>query len=299
MRGLKKYSNHISAVVTVADGGGSTGELRKDFDMVAPGDIRRCIGALANNEELFSSLLEYRFLKDKKSLGGHTLGNIWITALTDYYGSFEKAIQVTSEIFQTSGRVLPSTLDNVNLCVEYADGTTLEGEHHLDEYVKKIKRVFFKKEVHGYKEAVDAIAQADLIIIGPGSLYGSLIPNLIIGEVREAIVNNQNAVKVYVANCSTERTQTKDYTIGDHIKAIETHAGDGLFNYCLVNSKILKTSTDAGKLGEINNITTDEETIGNVAIVKSDVVSSINPLYHDSEKLAAAIIELYNQNKKR
>jgi uncharacterized cofD-like protein len=153
LRGLKKYSNQISAIVTVADGGGSTGKLREEFDMLAPGDIRQCISALAHDEDLFSDLFEHRFSNDKKILGGHTLGNIWITALTDHFGSFEKAIEVTSEIFQTAGKVLPSTLDNVHLCVEYEDGTTLKGEHHLDEVVKKIKRVFFDKKDIGLNMA--------------------------------------------------------------------------------------------------------------------------------------------------
>jgi len=297
LRGLKKYSNHISAIVTVADGGGSTGKLRKEFDMIAPGDIRQCIGALAHDEGLFSNLLEHRFSTDKKILGGHTLGNIWITALTDYFGSFEKAIEVTSEIFQTAGKVLPSTLDNVDLCVEYEDKTVLKGEHHLDEVVKKINRVFFEKKVEAYEKAVKAVSEADLILIGPGSLYGSLIPNLIIKGISDAVVNNKKAVKIYIANCSTERTQTRNYLVDDHIKVIKEHADTDLFDYCLVNNKILAQSEDEAKIGEINNITTEKDVIDGVKIVKADLVSRENPLYHDSDRLAKAVIELYNKVK--
>ncbi len=299
LRGLKIYSSDISAVVTVADGGGSTGKLRKDFDMVAPGDIRKCIGALAINEELFSSLLEHRFPKNKRSLGGHTLGNIWITALTDYYGSFEKAIEVTSEIFQTAGRVLPATLDNVNLCIEYEDGKILKGEHYLDQIVKKIKKVYFDQHVRAYGEAVKTLADADLILLGPGSLYGSLIPNVIISGIRKAITENRNALKIYIANCSTERTQTPNYTIDDHLSEIRKHVKSKLFDICLVNSKVLKRSQDHMRLGEINNITTDKADIDGIRICRDDLIDDKNPLFHDSKKLARAIIELYNKNKKR
>lgn len=296
IRGLKKYSNQITAIVTVADNGGSTGLLRKEFDMLAPGDIRRCITALSCNEELFSDLFEYRFSKDKKIFGGHTLGNIWLTALTNHYDSFEKAIEVTSEIFQTAGRVVPSTLDNVELSIEYDKGVILKGECHLDEEMEKVKRVFFDgKKVKAYEEAVKDIKSADLIVIGPGSLYGSLIPNLIIEDISKTIAGNKKAIKLYVANCSTERTQTRNFSIADHIKTIDEHAGRRLFDYCLVNSKIVSQSKEEEKLGEINNITTDQNEINGVKIVKEDVVSEKNPLYHDSAKLAKAIIDLYNK----
>lgn len=296
LRGLKKFSNQISAIVTVADGGGSSGELRKEFDMPAPGDIRQCIGALAYNEDLFSKLWNYRFSKDKKLFAGHTLGNIWITALTDHFGSFEKAIEVTSEIFQTAGRVLPSTLDDVNLCIEYENGKVLKGEHHLDEVVSKIKKISFdKKNVQAYDAAVSDIVSADLIVMGPGSLYGSIIPNLIIPGIRDAISNNKKAVRIYAANCSTERTQTRNYQIEDHIRAIYDHTGLELFDYCLVNSKIMAQSKDETKLGEINNITTSKNEIDGVEIVKEDLVDRKNPLFHDPDRLAKAIIDLYNR----
>jgi uncharacterized cofD-like protein len=231
LRGLKKYSSDISAIVTVADNGGSTGELRSDFDMLAPGDIRKCIGALAYNEELFSTLLEYRFSHDKKCLGGHTLGNIWITALTEHYKSFEKAVEVTSEVFQTAGKVLPSTLDNIDLQIQYQDGSVLEGEKYLDEVTKPIGKIALnKKSVRAYKKAVLAIEKADLIIVGPGSLYGSILPNLLVSGIRNAVITNKQALKVYVANCSTERTQTPNYTVDDHIAAFKIHTGKKLFD---------------------------------------------------------------------
>ncbi len=298
LRGLKQYSTHISAIVTVADEGGSTGQLREDFDMLAPGDIRKCIGALASDESLLSNLFEHRFSKEKKLFGGHTLGNIWITALTDYFGSFEKAVEVTSEIFQTAGRVLPATLSNIDLVIKYEDGKTLKGEHYLDEILKKIVKVTLTKpSAAAYDKAASAILNADLVIVGPGSLYGSIIPNLLIKGIRDAVIQNKKAVKVYIANCSTERTQTRNFSIEDHIKEIKKYGGKKIVEYCLVNSKILRSTEDETVLGEIHNITTNKKESEGVKIVLSDVIDDKNPLFHDSDKLAKSLIELYNKVK--
>jgi uncharacterized cofD-like protein len=295
LRGLKKYSKSISAIVTVADNGASTGEIRKEFDIIAPGDIRKCISALAYDEEFVSKTFEYRFRKEKRLFGGHTLGNIWITALSEQLGSFEKAIEKTSEIFQTAGKVLPSTLSNIDIIVNYADGSTAFGEEKLDLEVKKIKNIELNKiRVKAYEKAKTAIDSADLIIVGPGSLYGSILPNLLIKNITSAIVANKRAIKVYVANCSTERTQTAGYTIADHLHAIKSHVKKRLFDYCLVNNKILSTSKDDTRLGEVNNITSNDEKIDGTKIILADIINERNPLYHDSEKLAKRLIELYN-----
>lgn len=298
LRGLKQYSNNISAIVTVTDNGSSSGELRKEFDVLAPGDIRQCIAALALNEKLVTDLFNYRFDKEKKMFGGHTLGNIWITALTEYFKSFEKAIEVTSEIFQTAGQVLPSTLSDVDLVIEYEDGTKLTGEHNLDEVTKQPKKVSLTKpNSPAYGKSVEALSSADLIVIGPGSLYGSLIPNLLFKEIREAISTNRKAIKVYVMNCSTERTQTPGYGVEEHVKALVNHGGDNLIDYCLVNSNVVQQSKKTLELGEINNITTDEAEILGAKIILDDVISADNPLFHDSDKLAKSLIEIYNNNK--
>lgn len=296
LRGLKDYSNDISAIVSVADNGSSSGELRKEFDILPPGDIRKCISALAYDEKLVSELLEYRFKKGSNSFSGHTLGNIWITGLTNYFGSFEKALEVTTELFKTAGKVLPATLDDIDIKIEYEDGDILTGEVHLDEVLKKIKKISLNKEnPKAYEGAIKALGEADLIIIGPGSLYGSIIPNLLIPGIKKVIVNNKKAIKVYIANSSTERTQTRDYSIDDHIKVINNHTLEKLFDYCLVNNKVIKSSSEQSKLGEVNNITTDKDEIEGVEIIKGDLINEKSPLYHDSEKLSKAVVELYNR----
>lgn len=296
LRGLKAYSNDITAIVAVTDDGSSSGIIRKEFDMLPPGDIRKCISALSYDEDLISSLMEYRFEKNNSSLSGHTLGNIWLTALTKYFGSFEQALEKTTTIFKTAGRVLPATLENIELEAKYQDGTHIKGESRIPSSGKKIQRVYLSKEnVKPYEKAVEAIETADLIIIGPGSLYTSVIPNLLINGISGAIRENKKGVKVYIVNCSTERGETEDYTVDDHIRAIEKHSGGGLFDYCLVNNKVLKRSEKSSNLGEINNITTKKKQIFDYRIISKNVVNDKKPLYHDSEKLAKSVVEIYNE----
>lgn len=300
LRGLKKYSSSISAIVAVTDDGKSSGIIRKDFDILPPGDIRKCISALAYDEKLISNIMEYRFVENKKSFSGHTLGNIWITALTKYFGSFERAIEATTEIFQTAGKVMPSTLRRLQLCAEYVDGKVAVGESRIPKAGKKIKRVYFNhKNVQAYKNAVSAIETADLIVIGPGSLYTSVIPNLLIKSIGRAIHNNANAVKVFACNSSTERGETENMSIEDHIEAIHEHSDKNIFQCALVNNRIMKESKDASVLGSVNNISTNKKEILGHKIVLADVISLKKPLYHDSEKLAKAVIGLYNKVKSK
>jgi len=293
IRGLKKYSNQISAIVAVTDDGASSGEIRKEYDILPPGDIRKCLSALAYDEELVGKIFEHRF--NKKLFGGHTLGNIWITALADIAGSFEKAIELSSEIFLTAGRVLPATLSKIDLVAEFEDGERMDGESFFVKSGKKISKVALdRKSIRAYAKSVSAIVEADLIVIGPGSLYTSVIPNLLISGIREAI-KKSNAAKVYIANCSTERGETENYSIDDHIQAIENHTSRKFFDYCLVNDKVLRRSIKSSKLGEVYNITTKKEEINGIKIVRANLVNSKNPLYHDSVKLAKRVIELYNE----
>lgn len=298
LRGLKQYSDSISAIVAVTDDGSSSGQIRKEFDILPPGDIRKCISALAYDESLISKIMEFRFSDDKKNLGGHTLGNLWITALTEYFGSFEKAIEKTTEIFETAGKVLPATLDNINLGAIYIDGSQNIGESKIPIAGKKIQKVFLtKSKVEAYHKAVKAILEADLIIFGPGSLYTSVLPNLLIEGIQDALRENTHSENFYICNCSTERGETENYSVRDHIKSIYKHCGGKVFDYCLVNNKILKVTKDDSELGGVNNITTDKNIIEGCKVVLTDLVSEENPLYHDSDKLAKNVIDLYNKVK--
>ncbi len=298
LRGLKRYSNRISAIVAVTDTGASSGIISKEFDILPPGDIRKCISALAFDEELVSKVMEFRFKDCSSPFSGHTLGNIWITALSEYFESFEKAVESTTEIFKTAGKVLPATLEKVDLCARYLDGQKVCGEDKIPKAGKSISKVYLNKNnVKGYSKSIEAIAEAQIIILGPGSLYTSVIPNLLIKDILSAIKSNKNAAKFYICNCSTERGETEGYTVKKHIKAIFDHSKVQLFNFVLVNNKIIKISEDATKLGGVNNITSDNSEILGCNIVRADIVNEKDPLYHDSEKLAKEIVALYNKVK--
>jgi len=297
LRGLKEYSDDISAIVAMTDSGSSTGILRKEFNILPPGDIRKCICALSDNEKLVSDLLNYRFKKEDNSLANHTLGNIWLTALTKHLGSFEKAVEATSEIFQTSGKVLPATIDKVDLKAIYQDKTEKTGEANIPQEKKIIKRIKLSKKARAYPKAVRAIANADLIVIGPGSLYTSIIPNLLIPGIRQAISKNNKAIKIYIANCSTERGETENFTIKDHIRTLRDYSHADLFDYCLVNNKVVKTTKQRSELGQINNIATKAKSIDGCQIINKDVVDYNNPLYHNSKHLAREIIKTYSKIK--
>jgi uncharacterized cofD-like protein len=300
LRGLKKYSKSISAIVAVSDSGRSSGVIRKVFKILPPGDIRKCLAALSEDWQEFSDLFEFRFPKGSGFLADHTMGNICIAALSRKYNSFEKAIKSLHRMLDAVGVVYPSTLDNVQIAASYTDGSRVVGEDKIPFRGKQVKKVFFtKKRVNPYRPAIKAISEADLIIIGPGSLFTSIIPNLLISKIVKVIENNKKATKIFIANISTERGETEKMTILDHIKAIESHSGRRLFDYVLVNSKIVRKSKKVAELGEINNITLEGDSFEGYAIVKKDIVDRNFPLYHDKEKLAKELILLYNDVRRK
>lgn len=294
LQGLKHYSNKISAIVTMTDDGKSSGTIRKEFKSPPPGDVRKCISALAINEKFVSDIFEYRFINKKSSLSGHTLGNLWLLALSKKLGSLEKAIEVTTEVFETAGKILPSALGKINLKAIYSDNSQIVGESRIPQPGKTIKKIeLIPSKNQAYSKAVRAIEKADLIITGPGSLYTSIIPNFLIGGIKNAIKRNKEAIKLYVANCSTERGETENLGVEEHIEAIFHHAKTKLFDYCLVNNKLIQSSNKKSKLGEVNNITTHKKTCHNCRIIHSNLINKKNPLYHHPRKLAAAIIQIY------
>ena len=236
LQGLKEYTSNITAIVTVADSGGSSGRLRNTFDILPPGDIRNCLVALADAESLVRELFQYRFAKDVPELGGHSFGNLFITALTQVTGDFERAIKSASEVLAIRGRVLPSTFEKVSLVAEYEDGSRVKGEADIPTAGKKIKKVFLEPERPvACEEAVEAIREAQIIFLGPGSLYTSIIPNLLVPGISQAL-KEAIAPKVYICNVMTQKGETDDYNVYDHVKAILDHAGKGIISFCVVNS---------------------------------------------------------------
>lgn len=238
LRGLKNYTENISAIVTVADDGGGSGILRQDLGMPPPGDIRNCLEALANTEPVMRELMHYRFTEG--SLSGQSFGNLFLAALNGISPSFDAAVSRMSEVLAITGRVLPVTTADVQLEAEFENGATVVGESKIF-YCKKqencrIRQVrLLPENAKALPEALAAIQNAELLILGPGSLYTSIIPNLLVNGVTEAIQQSR-ALKVCVCNIMTQEGETEDYTVSDHIRAIFQHSADQLFDLCLVNS---------------------------------------------------------------
>ena len=224
LRGIKNITNNVTAVVTVGDDGGSSGRLREEMGVLPPGDIRNCIAALADDEDLVTKLFQYRF-KMGEGLEGHSFGNLFLTALCSITGDMVRAVKESSNVLSIRGRVLPSTLDDMKLVAELEDGRIIHGESNIPEAHGKIKRLFTDPQnCRALADVISAIRDAELIILGPGSLYTSVIPNLLIDEISHEIAKS-NAKKIYVCNIMTQPGETDNYSVCDHINAIVKHAG--------------------------------------------------------------------------
>ena len=238
LKGIKHITNNITAVVTVGDDGGSSGRLREDMGILPPGDIRNCIAALADDEDLITKLFQYRF-KSGEGLEGHSFGNLFLTALCAITGDMVRAVKESSNVLSIRGRVLPSTLDDMKLVAEMQDGRIIHGESNIPEAHGKIKRLYTDpKNCRALVDVIAAIKEADLIILGPGSLYTSVIPNLLIEEIAYEIAQS-HAKKIYVCNIMTQPGETDDYKVSDHVRALMQHANSkNIIDAVLVNDCI-------------------------------------------------------------
>ena len=292
LAGLKEYTSNITAIVTVADDGGSSGRLRQQFDILPPGDIRNCLVALADAPTLMQDLFQFRFDKNSE-LSGHNFGNLFITVMTRLTGDFEKAIKETSKVLALRGQVIPSTLNNVVLVAEHKNGSTTEGEDKIPKAHIPINRVRLKPaESQATPEAIKAIEEAQIIVLGPGSLYTSIVPNLLIKEITDSIVASE-AIKVYVCNIMTQPGETDGYSACDHVKTIISHSHPRIFDYCILNtgeipSPILKRYAQENSFAVVND-TKDIEHIG-YRVVKDDIIASGEVVRHDFLKLAKIIL---------
>jgi uncharacterized cofD-like protein len=293
LRGLKEFTSNITAIVTVTDEGGSSGRLRKDYDIPPPGDIRNCLVALAECEPYMQNLFQFRFEKGE-GLKGHSLGNLLITAMTRITGDFEKGIEQISEILAVRGRVLPSTKERIKLKAEMEDGEIVAGETNIVSYGKRIKRLFIEPSASLLPEAEEAIRSADLIVIGPGSLYTSLLSNLLIEGMVEALESSR-AKKVYICNLMTEKGETDGFKASDHIKAIKETIGKIPFQYVIVNTtrprpEILERYKEEG--AEFVEPDIEELRKMRLRVIAQPLMRQLLPLRHDNRKLAQILISL-------
>ncbi len=294
LRGLKEYTHNITAIVTVADDGGSSGELRRDLGVLPPGDIRNCLAALSSDEALLSQVFQYRFTAGA-GLEGHSLGNLFITALSEITGSFEEAVAESGRVLAIYGQVLPSTLSNVQLVGDVQDEVTKElvtvrGEAELTAFPGQILKVWLEPaDSPAYPPTTSAILDADLILIGPGSLYTSLLPNLLVSGLSDAILASR-AEAFYICNIATEHGETDGFNASDHAREIDRHICKHLFNLAICNSNY------HGELGgKAQWVKLDDEMRQNYRVYQADLVDDLYPWRHSSKKLARAIMNVYEE----
>ena len=303
LKGIKRYTNNITAIVTVGDDGGSSGRLREEMGVLPPGDIRHCITALADEEDLVTELFDYRF-KSGEGLDGHSFGNLFITAMCAITGDMVRAVKESSKVLSIRGQVLPATLDDMRLAAEMDDGTIVHGESNIPEAGKKIVRLFSEPaDCKALDEALFAIANADLIILGPGSLYTSVIPNLLVKDIVKAITCAK-AKKIYICNVMTQPGETDNYTVSDHLKAITTHAGvNKLVDTVLVNDYLPTQALEEYKAQNSYPVKIDEEAIKKmgVKIYKKGVIDTNEGklVRHSPRNLARAIYVWYRRQGKK
>ncbi|CAH8704771.1 YvcK family protein [Paenibacillus thiaminolyticus] len=294
LRGLKEKPLDITAIVTVADDGGSSGILRQELQMPPPGDIRNVLTALADVEPSLSEMLKYRF-PNGTGLAGHSLGNLILAAMTDITGDFVAGIRELSRVLAVRGRVLPAANQAIVLNAEMTDGTIVEGESAIPQAGQRIKRVFFEPaQVEALPEAVHALQEADAILVGPGSLYTSIIPTLLVPKLAQA-VKESDAVKIFVCNVMTQPGETDNYKVSDHLEAIQQHVGEHLFDYVIVNDGEIPPQVQdryAEQGARAVHLDLDEVTKRGYKVIADSLVLFRTYLRHDAEKLSHHIYQL-------
>lgn len=294
LRSLKPYTNNITAIVTVADDGGSSGRLRRELGVLPPGDLRNNIAALADDESLMTRLFQYRF--NTGDLGGHSFGNLFISALAGVTGSLETALIETAHVLNIQGRVLPATLEDAHLVASVRPSGShhlikVEGESKISEIGGKIEDIRLEPpDIQAYSESVQAILDADLVVIGPGSLYTSLMPNLLVKGIAAAL-RATNAYRIYVCNVAVQPGETNDYTVAEHVMAIERHVGRGIFQVVLANNAYPELNAGANTQ-YVQPAPPHHEILQRYDVRYTDLTDQEKPWRHDPKKLAAAVLNL-------
>ncbi|MBV9717781.1 MAG: YvcK family protein [Candidatus Eremiobacteraeota bacterium] len=296
LRGLKRRTSNLTAVVTVSDDGGSSGRLLKELGVLPPGDIRNCLVALADDEALVTDLFRYRFTEGE-GLSGHSFGNLFLAAMCGITGNFDQAVKESSRVLNVVGRVLPATLGIVRLCAELEDGTIVEGESNIPRAHGRIARVFFDPPVASpLEEVIAAIRDADAIVLGPGSLYTSVIPNFLISRVAREVAH-AHAVKMYVCNVMTQPGETDGMSAADHVAALLANAGERVCDYVIVNdeppSRLLGAYAQEGQVP----VQPDVERIASLGVepVGAAVIGETETVRHDPEKLASVVLGIIDR----
>ncbi len=289
LKGLVKYDDFdVRAIVTVADDGGSTGRLRRKYKLPAMGDIRNVMLAMGSDDTLFAQLMDYRF-DGNEDVGGHNLGNLILTALTDITGNFNEAISSISRILNVRGEIIPATTETINLYAKMDDGVIVRGESNIPEYKHYIDHVFYDHDVKATERAISVIKDADVIIFGLGSLYTSIIPNLIIEDIRKAIIESQ-AKMIYVCNAMSQGGETDNFSVEDHVEAIEKHLQAHKINYVLVNDTPIPKDIMVKYEGEFAHAITLKESEHDYQVIEGNYLDlSQGNVRHNSDVISEVI----------
>jgi uncharacterized cofD-like protein len=296
LRGLKHHTANITAIVTVGDNGGSSGRLRREHGILPPGDFRNNIVALAEVEPLMARLFQYRF-SEGTPLSGHSFGNLFVLAMTGVTGTFEHALRETSRVLAVQGTILPSTLQDVQICADFMDGTEVCGESEIPEAGKPIERVRLKPEHPAAQpEAVKAILEADLIVLGPGSLYTSVVPNLLVEGIAKALIQS-DGLKVYVCNVATQPGETDGYDVDAHVGALVRHLPGEVNPFDVVVAPMHPEGGGTLQPG-VSLVTAPARSRTRPRVVVEDVLRDDHVLRHDSDKLANALMRIYETERR-
>ncbi len=291
LRGLKEYTHNLTAIVTVADDGGSSGRLRDSMGILPPGDIRNCLAALSSDEDLIY-VIQYRYANGGGVLDGHSFGNLFISALSELTGSFEEAVAESGRVLSVYGQVLPSTLHDVRLVADKTlphlmGEVRVKGESVIPKVAGEVHRVWLEpNNPPAFPKAVQALLQADMVVVGPGSLYTSILPNLLVPDIIAAL-RSTDAFKAFVCNVTTQRGETDGYTCGDHVRSLEMHVGSGLFDLVVANT-YMESQLPEG----LEWVRLEEDRQNSCPVYTADVADWQNPGKHDSAKLAQLLIDL-------
>lgn len=292
IRGIKHYSHNITAIVTMADDGGSSGRLRSELGIQPPGDIRNCLVAMADSEAVMQQLMDYRFSSDGQ-LNGHSFGNMLIAALAGIGGDFYRAVEIAGELLAIRGRVIPSTTTDVTLLARTETGETLTGETSVASAPARIQSLTLSPpNPQAHPEAVAALEEADLIIIGPGSLYTSIVPNLLIPGIAQAAANSR-ALKVYICNVAEEPCQTEGYSVQEHLAVVQRYSGDDSVHAVIANSRIPAGPSPAG----LDFIRPRQPWDAGALLIEADVIDESATARHDPAKLALTVADTYRSHR--
>lgn len=294
LRGLKDYTDNLSAIVAVGDDGGSSGRLRRELGVLPPGDFRNCLVAMSDAEPLVTRLFQYRF-NEGDGLQGHSFGNLFIAAMTNVTGSFEKAIYESSKVLAVHGHILPVTITNLSISARMIDGAFVHGESLIRSHKGLIDRILIDPEdARAYPPVLKAIREADAIVIGPGSLYTSILPNLLVSGIVDEI-HAASAIKVYVCNVATEKGETDGYAVADHVEALQRHTSSTIVDYVLADV----TSRTLGPKFAGESVIEGDRPIQYAKLVTADITDRGHAVRHDSASLARAVFDIYDSRRKK